>query len=365
MAVTIYTKSETFVNGTANDAEPVDNEFARSFENAQTLAGAVNDLDAGRFANTRSLTLNYGATAAPASNAHAFLAVNRGSLPTVSLRWNETSDQWELTSDGTNYFTISTSGSMVTDYGVGCDATWLTSNTIQIAAGRQAASDRSRNITVASPITLNITTNGAGGLDTGSAINNTWYYVWLIQTLDGANTSAILSASSTAPTLPTSPVNYTGGKVALLKADIFYTTANGIRPFLWEQDGAGQVKMWWRDLNVDVNNPTSEYVLFFTNGVAVTSSWQTITGTTLLSPRAKRIMGSSFVSLGGTGGQLSVRPKGSEAIVGRPINHSIFLTYASSPINDFEVLLVNREFEIRAVPSFVSYCVIWGNGFVL
>jgi hypothetical protein len=37
------------------------------------------------------------------------IEVERGTLANVSIRWNETTDKWELTSDGTTYYTITTS----------------------------------------------------------------------------------------------------------------------------------------------------------------------------------------------------------------------------------------------------------------
>lgn len=49
--------------------------------------------------------------------------------------------------------------------------------------------------------TADITVSGAGGLDTGSEANSTWYYVWLVAKPDGTNT-LIFSLSSTSPTMP-------------------------------------------------------------------------------------------------------------------------------------------------------------------
>lgn len=48
--------------------------------------------------------------------------------------------------------------------------------------------------------TIDITTAGAGGLDTGTEANSTWYYVWIIYS--GSTVSGLLSTSATAPTLP-------------------------------------------------------------------------------------------------------------------------------------------------------------------
>lgn len=49
-------------------------------------------------------------------------------------------------------------------------------------------------------VIVDITVSGAGGLDTGSEASSTWYYVWLIY--NGSTVAALLSLSSTAPTMP-------------------------------------------------------------------------------------------------------------------------------------------------------------------
>jgi hypothetical protein len=49
--------------------------------------------------------------------------------------------------------------------------------------------------------TLDITTSGLLGLDTGAEAADAWYYIWIIAKVDGT-VSAILSASATAPTMP-------------------------------------------------------------------------------------------------------------------------------------------------------------------
>lgn len=50
--------------------------------------------------------------------------------------------------------------------------------------------------------TLDITASGVLGLDAGSEAVSTWYYIWAICNDAGTSVSAILSASATAPTLP-------------------------------------------------------------------------------------------------------------------------------------------------------------------
>ncbi len=50
-------------------------------------------------------------------------------------------------------------------------------------------------------VSPDITVSGAGGLDSGAEAANTWYYIWAIGKADGTK-SAILSTSSSAPTMP-------------------------------------------------------------------------------------------------------------------------------------------------------------------
>lgn len=56
------------------------------------------------------ITLNSTATGTPSLNAG--IEVERGDDPNVVLRWNETSNTWELTRDGTNYEEITTVGTV-------------------------------------------------------------------------------------------------------------------------------------------------------------------------------------------------------------------------------------------------------------
>lgn len=56
--------------------------------------------------------------------------------------------------------------------------------------------------TAAGALTVDITVSGAGGLDTGSEANSTWYNVWFIQKSSDGTQSLILSVSATAPTMP-------------------------------------------------------------------------------------------------------------------------------------------------------------------
>jgi cytoskeletal protein CcmA (bactofilin family) len=50
------------------------------------------------------VTLNSGTTGSPSLNAG--IEIERGTSPNTDIRWNESTDVWEFTNDGTNYYTI-------------------------------------------------------------------------------------------------------------------------------------------------------------------------------------------------------------------------------------------------------------------
>lgn len=58
------------------------------------------------------ITLNSDETGAPSQNAG--IEVERGTSANVFLRWNEATDEWEITEDGSNYYSILTSNDAIT-----------------------------------------------------------------------------------------------------------------------------------------------------------------------------------------------------------------------------------------------------------
>lgn len=77
---------------------------------------------------------------------------------------------------------------------------------VDIDSGVVGSEDGTDLLTVASTITVDITTSGAGGLDTGSEAADTWYYIWLIK---HDTTEVVTGMFSASPTSPTMPTNYT------------------------------------------------------------------------------------------------------------------------------------------------------------
>lgn len=90
-----------------------------------------------------------------------------------------------------------------------------TANKIDIAAGTARDDSDTYNMVLGAAITAKDVTSSwavgssAGGLDTGSVGNNT-YYVWLIKRTDTGVVDVLFSLSSTAPTMPT---NYTAKRL--------------------------------------------------------------------------------------------------------------------------------------------------------
>lgn len=81
--------------------------------------------------------------------------------------------------------------------------TWVSATTVQIDATGAYIQDSTGAFMLYpnTVLTADITSSGSGGLDTGAEASNTWYYLWVCYGSSGY--CALLSASGTAPTLPT------------------------------------------------------------------------------------------------------------------------------------------------------------------
>jgi hypothetical protein len=74
--------------------------------------------------------LNSGVTGTPSLNAG--IEVERGDSTNVAIRWNETSDKWQFTTDGTNYTDLGAGGATVSDTAPGSPVAgqvWFESDT--------------------------------------------------------------------------------------------------------------------------------------------------------------------------------------------------------------------------------------------
>ena len=90
--------------------------------NTSTLSIADNLID-----------LNSDVTSGPPSQ-NAGIRVMRGDDPAVQIRWNETSDKWEITTDGTNYAVIGDASSLPNNTSIAGNLTPTTDNTLNIGS---------------------------------------------------------------------------------------------------------------------------------------------------------------------------------------------------------------------------------------
>jgi hypothetical protein len=81
--------------------------------------------------------------------------------------------------------------------------TWESDTTLTIMPGSCRDEDDNVDITLDVVITNDNGAVGANGIDVGVPANSTWYYVWLIRDISGANpVASLVSLSATAPTMP-------------------------------------------------------------------------------------------------------------------------------------------------------------------
>ena len=97
------------------------------------------------------ITLNSGEIGTPSANAG--IEIERGTSANAVLRWNETTDKWQTTNDGTTYYDIITTDT--------AGAAAVTAATIISAAGGDGTAGQA------------ITTNGAGVLDFTTIVGTT------------------------------------------------------------------------------------------------------------------------------------------------------------------------------------------------
>lgn len=91
----------------------------------------------------------------------------------------------------------------------GLSAAWATNTTLTVTFQQmllQNSGGASYTAAASGGLTLNSATSGAGGIDTGSVANNTWYYIYVIY--NGTDVKLLMSTSATAPTLPSGYTYY-------------------------------------------------------------------------------------------------------------------------------------------------------------
>lgn len=132
----------------------------------------------------------------------------------TSVSLNDQYEEITIISDGAEWWQTSKFGSYVTAANIRDAVATVNGLTIENNSGTPTTSldvncdeavlisSSGNGIRVGSQdLTIDATSTGANGLDTGSLANTTWYYVYIIS--NGTTTAALLSTSATSPTMPT------------------------------------------------------------------------------------------------------------------------------------------------------------------
>lgn len=179
---------------------------------------------------------------------------------------------------------------------------YATASTLTVRSGL-AVMDETGNavINVPSNITLNLATSGLNGLDTGTEVANTWYYVWLIRRSSDGAVGALFSTSLTTPILPS---GYDQRR--RLPLAVRNDAASDIIPF-WVTEGWPYRPKIVYNVNIgDRLNIGSNNVL--NNGAATT--FTTVALNTLVPPIARIAILKGDHSYSSTQGSLRLRERG-------------------------------------------------------
>jgi hypothetical protein len=153
------------------------------------------------------ITLNSGVTGAPTVNSG--IEINRGTSTDVSIVWNETTDKWTFTNDGTNYANIGD----------------VTAAALIAAAGGDGTSGQA------------LTTNGSGVLDFTTIIGTTEASIISAVGSDGANGAVLMTNGAgdlSFTTLTAAKISdFTANTRAQISVagDLAYDSATGIISF--------------------------------------------------------------------------------------------------------------------------------------
>ena len=153
------------------------------------------------------ITLNSGVTGAPTLNSG--IEVNRGTSTDVSILWNETTDKWTFTNDGTNYANLGD----------------VTAAALIAAAGGDGTNGQA------------LTTNGSGVLDFTTIIGTTEASIISAVGADGANGAVLMTNGAGDLTFTT----LTAGKISdfttntraqiSVAGDLAYNSSTGVISF--------------------------------------------------------------------------------------------------------------------------------------
>ena len=122
------------------------------------------------------ITLNAAINQASAPTVDAGFEIDRGSSANVSLLWNETSDKWTFTNDGTNYFNIADAGRLDSVFSLANGTAGVANTdytTLTASAGTYGNASHVAVTTLTANGRVSLITNTAIAIDTGAITSGT------------------------------------------------------------------------------------------------------------------------------------------------------------------------------------------------
>jgi hypothetical protein len=165
-----------------------------------------------------------GSARIPAVNAAALTALDGGKITTGTIT------PAHLAVGGctdTEYLALTggvwtcTSGALTSSlpkgYLTGLKLSWSSTSTIAITKGFARADDDSDDMALVSSVTVDISSSGINGIDSGSSLSpSTWYSVWVVKGASGVG--GLLTSRTASPTLPAG-YDVTKRRVGWIKTD--------------------------------------------------------------------------------------------------------------------------------------------------
>jgi len=194
----ILAAGNTTITGFANVTSTLQVGGISTFSNDVTITGNLVVNGTRTFVNTTTLdvgdnviTLNADLGAVSPTE-DAGIEINRGTSANVTFKWNESSDTWQLTNDGTNFYNVATNNDVNTAY---TNATAFAANASNISSGTldTARLPATANVTTAINVGANVNVS-TSGISVGNSTVNTQITSTGI-TANGANITSVNAAT--------------------------------------------------------------------------------------------------------------------------------------------------------------------------
>lgn len=212
MTLSPYTKTVTISNGTANDADPIEQIHVELYQNDSDVAAVVNQLTDTAISLTGLKTFNNGIktdtidekTAAAGVNidgvGHKDGMVTVSGTPTAAGQIGYASNALTFY-NGSAVKTLATTDVNANPKGYigGLAPVYASAATVTFKTGLRARnSANTADIELTGDVTVSLASSGTAGLDTGTEAANTWYYFYLIRKSSDGTCSVVASVTNEA-----------------------------------------------------------------------------------------------------------------------------------------------------------------------